>query len=355
MKEQIFKVILGLGWILILCSFQSRKPTGPLFWEVEKKGKTFHILGTIHFKIPVENIPCSKNILNHLNSSKFLLTESSLEINKAAFSILRTLHYSLSGEAFRSLSEESKIFFRNKLPQSQSQGEQGLRYSQLNHLSYYGLNSIIEGLCELDNSNFVNSLEKHSHQASGPILDQQIVNIAQSQGIPQGYMDEVEDILQIYAPREEDLDDHGVNESIKNYDKRCNKKEFEKRKLHFIKMDKDKMKKYLSGEEIVMKDYFHRLKDYDKEVKRINQVLFKNRNEKWISKILQSHNRYDKVFIVAGFLHFTGKNNILDMLKKRGYSIKQFNTSCKVKPKKEQPLLAKPKGQMYSNHFLQMR
>ena len=55
-----------------------------------------------------------------------------------------------------------------------------------------------------------------------------------------------------------------------------------------------------------------------------------SRNEVWTKRLISSHTRYNNIFVMGGFFHFTDNFNVLDMLKKEGYSVKRMGADCEI-------------------------
>ena len=66
--QNSISILLFLSFIPIL-SYSADSVKGPFFWQVEKDNRTFHILGTIHQGISLDELQCSNTISNVLNKS----------------------------------------------------------------------------------------------------------------------------------------------------------------------------------------------------------------------------------------------------------------------------------------------
>ena len=57
------------------------------------------------------------------------------------------------------------------------------------------------------------------------------------------------------------------------------------------------------------------------------KILLKNRNELWLEKFIEAHEKYENIFLAAGVAHFIGAHNMLDMLKEKGFSLSRMTCS----------------------------
>lgn len=53
------------------------------------------------------------------------------------------------------------------------------------------------------------------------------------------------------------------------------------------------------------------------------ELMFTKRNKDWIPKLEALFNNQDKELVLVGAAHLAGKNSVLDLLKLRGYHVKQ--------------------------------
>ncbi len=61
-----------------------------------------------------------------------------------------------------------------------------------------------------------------------------------------------------------------------------------------------------------------------KDFPGLYELLMSDRNKAWATKIETFLQKGEKVFIVVGVGHFAGKDNVITLLEKRGYSVKQL-------------------------------
>ena len=306
MKKQVSKLILEAGFLFVLCSCGGG-PKGPFFWQVEKGGKTSYVLGTFHFGVALEDIQCSKEISNHLDNSDFLWTEGDLEMAQKLIQAKEESMFSTSGEEFQNLSEESKKFLKDKWDQLQSKGLVATDLT-IESFSYYGLLDSISQFCLLENQNLIKDIIMgidEQSKTNTARLDFQIQQIAQSKGMSQGSLDELEDLLALFIS---EVHPETIEKSVKDYNEKCNPEIVEKimrDKLAFIE---NQFKQYMSGEKVteigknveMFKNYGLSDEVVSEQRNLVNQKLLKERNEKWLGKIMQSHENNNSIFVARG-------------------------------------------------------
>ena len=53
--------------------------------------------------------------------------------------------------------------------------------------------------------------------------------------------------------------------------------------------------------------------------------VFKDRNEKWLPKFKSAHAQYNRIFLMAGYGHFTSRDNLINMLKSESFSVERVS------------------------------
>ena len=269
---------------------------GPYFWKVEKNGKTSYFLGTFHKGVALEELQCSQKIKTHLKSSDYLFTEAGMnsqeqeELNELQREQLRDILLSENNQDFQSLNNDSKIFFSSR--------------------------GISEGLSYLGYIYTLNILCLEQAIGSGSIsIDLQVKAIAELNNIPIEYLDEgmnteavSESLLDIYTfTNNEVANNNLVNQEVLN---------FENCMLSYTQF----LDQYKAGNIAI--------NSFSDET--IDTVLLKDRNEKWLVKFKEAHTQHNQIFLASGTAHFIGNFNLLDMLKKDGFSISRMNASCNL-------------------------
>ena len=271
---------------------------GPYFWKVQKDGKTSYFLGTYHVGVTLEDLQCSNQIESHLKQSDFLFTEVAdfnSQSDQKFNEMLRTYRVTVmlskkNGKEFQSLNTDSQIFFRSRNIQE--------------NLSYTGYLIVLSNLCR--------DQALYATNAGAVSLDAQFKAISQSKNIQIEYLDAnantdavAEAYIGIRYSQLENVSSKDVNEAVSTFES-C------------VSGIVDHISEYIAGNLQVVSD-----KEFDK-------VLLKDRNEIWVEKFkkAQESDNYDQIFLAGGAAHFIGNYNVLDMLKKDGFSINRMNSNC---------------------------
>ncbi len=284
----------------------------PYFYLVKKDGKTHYILGELHVTVALDELPCADEVKHHLQNSTVLFSEKS-NLWEAVFQKERTIEpdpeleylYTQNGLdayitnndfAFRSFSLPVQNFFKKR----------GIS----DKLTYPGYNVAITRLC---------FTEAYGPLIVKKIISNDLIKLAKLQGIPIKPLDTPE--LRVKS-----------NELFT---------------LESIESDVQIFSECPKNVKIIRKYYLsERVLEWDLSENYIS-ILLRNRNQEWLSKFLLAHKEYSQVFISAGSLHFTGPDNLLDMLIEEGFEV-SLSTTCKVKSSREntpiQPM-TKPKGE----------
>lgn len=248
----------------------------PYFWKVEKGGKVSYLLGTIHIGVSLNELFCSDVIQEKLKNSDLLFVElvSSSEQQGAVIDDL----FSPNGEDFKRLSPSSQVFLKEKgVP---------------NNLNCTGLNLVIPVIC---------LQEVFGEQSLKIQMDEEVQSMAKTYGIPMKSLDEDEVVSQLKTV----FTCEDVERDIKNYPA-C----LERTKGFF---DAYRTSSFTSEQINGALD------------NNVNKVLFKERNEQWLSKFESAHGKHDRIFVAAGTAHFIGDFNFIDMLKEKGFSIERVS------------------------------
>lgn len=317
----------------------------PFFWRVQKDGKTSYLLGTRHSAVSLEELKCSAGIQSQLEKSDLILAETKRVLPHLSYIILKIVTgkaddltqeyaeerkiveglsyiYSQDDSDFKKLSVESQSFLR----------ERGV----IDRLSLTGFGFVVDILC---------NKEAFGEEQLKKSLDGEVKQIAQLHGIPIGALD----------PRE-----YRSSEL-----KRIHTADYVDEQIRFFSSCPDVViqifKEYKSGRGVERQpvveitEATERIEEVNKETGEVSEeigevkttevtepadepiyvmsereedILFKNRHEYWLPVFLSSHNKYDRVFMAVGNLHFTHVNptyNFLYMLKKEGFSVERLS------------------------------
>ena len=287
-------------FFLVGCSnssnLQSREaiqPNWPYFWKIEKEGKTFYILGTMHITVSLDELPCPNNIKDKLKNSDLVFSEFSntwtnilkkekLEETDEELNHLYTqngfdLIYSEDDSYFTHLSIEAQKFFREK--------------GVSNKLSYAGYMVARDALC------FTEAYGDASVQKS---LDKDIIETAKSENISIKPLDTPELRNQLFSS------------------------------IHTLEAVESAVKSFPECPGNVA-HLSHNYKSGNMPQSNFSdifiQVALKDRNQEWLAKFLSAHTQYNSIFIAAGTTHFTGPSNLLEMLRNEGFII--HSSTCR--------------------------
>ena len=355
-KEEKMRVVLFIG-LLFFISWGAGGSQGPFFWTAEKDGKTHHILGTMHVNLDFEDLQCFEVIKNRLKNSHVLFTELSMDkvvedMEKEAGQDTQTRE---ERTFWKTLTKEEKVFLFRK----------SIKYMETIHpdvaLDKTLLNEILKFIETRSGKEAVDflkascNLEKQQNKAQ-EALDNQVFQFAVEHSINRLPLETAEvhyQFLLILQKLEEEfissLDESLFKESIskakENFDGFCLNVRSETKKSDqlyeemAIKVKNGDLEVVEYSIDTPLQNLFSKYaqyniprslkENYEKNYRNIiNQKGLKERNEKWLPKILSAHNSYNNVFVAAGVSHFIGEYDVLNLLKKEGFVIKRFSSEC---------------------------
>lgn len=246
------------------------------FWKVEKQGKTSYWLGTVHIGISLFDLPCSYTIIDKLKNSDLCFTENAHN-NNINDQDLESLFFTSNNEDFNQLDSDSQLFIaRNNISK------------KLNHFGYV---SLVNLMC--------------IKEALGPLaihktMDKQVEEMAHSQGIPIKALD----TLDTMTSATDSFTKEDTIKKIRGYSQ-C------------IATKEDRINKYKTG----------KIPLDEKISTQFAEQTLKDRNEKWMTKFLSAYNNYNNIFVAVGLGHFIWPFNLIDMLKKEGFTVEQMSCS----------------------------
>ena len=342
-------------WLLLaaFASAAGAQSQGPFFWEAQKGEKTVHILGIFQPGVDWQDIPCSGEILSRLKGSDALFAGYSPELfNQAMEQVIREDEslprrqtgfpgiISSTGLEFQRLSAESRKFLEEKYSYIQSIDGLGLE-PRLENMNHAGFVSVLRYSCLAENGPLFERFAGEMGELEGAFVSFQ--QKLHSHGPVPGYLDEVEDIVEILRRENRDsrvyfTPSEPIDKMIKNYENNCSPKKaeaaFEKFKQVFFLW----LEKYRSGGEIKQFEDIEKLKKSGfpdmimaSIESRFGKKPTKARNKKWAAKIIRASEIHDSVFIAADLIHFTGKSGVLNILEDSGFSAARFDSGCKAR------------------------
>lgn len=358
-KSIQMKFLLDCKTLLILICWSILFPTvansssGPFFWTGKKGEKTLNILGTSHVTLPLEELQCSEVIAQKLDDSSLLLMEiNEQKRNQVAELMLEKIqeisakHKLIDRGGFKKLSLENQNFIKQNIERNlKTLGIDNRSIEQyiqsLNSQSRYETLFNLLGLCGLEQS----LEEGEPTEPKNLVLDFQIEKIALSSGKPVQSLDDTQNMLRIYILLDKDgsfVEDIGsietlINKKIQIYDKICTP-EFIKAQKQIYESIKDG---YIKGDFTTEKIYTLELEMFKKfglldeliEDLTTDTILFekevvKNRNERWMPKIINKLINENEIFISVGTGHLQGAHSLLKSLRNEGFTVDRLPSSC---------------------------
>ncbi|MCY4513056.1 MAG: TraB/GumN family protein, partial [Bdellovibrionales bacterium] len=250
----------------------------PFFWKVEKNEKISYFLGTFHYGIPLEDLPCSKTILTKLRNSDLVLTELGSGVQDAQKEEWeKTFKLSPNNEDFNQLSPESQRFLE----------QNGIS----KELTYFHLNYYLTILC----------LKKAvGEETALTSMDVQVRSAAIYFNIPSQALD----TLKLRKPG---IKYHTTKEDIENKIKN----------FHLCpKYIQYGIAAYKMGNKLFTTKGLNKWLHNRYSTSESDKWLLKHRNEKWATQFKEAHENHDHIFIAAGSFHFTEPFNLIDMLRR---------------------------------------
>ena len=334
---------------------------GPYFWTAMKDGKTHHLLGTIHKAVDIEDLQCSEIITDRLQNSHLLFTEVNMDpsslkagVQKKLRSTPQRLNFKEEESAFwKSLTEQQKNILLEKYTEFLRQKSQNLTVEKiretLKKLNRQQINYFLSASCLNTKAPSISQVEKFFLQS----LDFQVYQLASQYSVDQTHLETFEEQIEIqkslyqsgqdilHLSFTEEVLQEGSLKRIENFDEFCasikNKREGVEQSI--IKISKDYREGTLSMEHLMINMVHNiltlfyvpdteRQKFVEVYKENFYQKMLKERHDKWIPQIIQSHQEYDGLFIATGVAHFIGKYNILNLLETEGFEVKRFSPEC---------------------------
>lgn len=316
----------------------------PFAYSAEKDGKTIHLLGTTHFGVPLQNLPCHNEIFEYLNTSDLVFSEVPADFLTLLRYLGNNMRKFLIGsvrdkeEILDQLSETKKVSVMEliKLMEGQMielmQNMLRMQFVDKERESFEDLNPqtrkfLINHGFDVQ-GNYMDYLRTISLDSAFNDLemgmDFQIVETAQSQNISIRPLDNTSSITAtILNAFNEQTEEHTQKQIV----------EIDRNTIdHFIELLKPtlKMKRlksmpayeiYLSGNEEDVRQYS--IEAIDDHIK---QSLLKKRNKVWIQKIIEAFESHESenIFVAGGVAHLLGPFNVLDMLEEDGFIVKRL-------------------------------
>jgi len=87
---------------------------------------------------------------------------------------------------------------------------------------------------------------------------------------------------------------------------------------------KELLKYWKEGNEQIL---IGKIKDYTRNYSNLTELLLNDRNKRMLNRIEELLILQNQVFIAVGLGHIIGENNLIEMLKEKGYSIKRIDAT----------------------------
>ena len=318
------------------------------FWKAKKGSSVFYLLGTIHLGVSLEDIQCSKVVQDKIKKSPLLFVENFTSgteymYNNNYENNMRTLYLGSKErreQMLAQLSEEAREniinrknfrklgFVRDKLighirigmPLTEDEGQfKDLNKDSQNFLIQYHLydenKNYLDYYLDIFFMNYYDAFF-----SSGKYLDAEITKLALDYNILIKSLDTNESLVADLQKEVEKL-----------YDKmKVEYNKVTKADIDYLIANYEKQKQELLDSFSSLYSSYHSM-DWNKDqqggmfnwfLKKLSGSFAKNRNSAWVEKILLNSKSQDQaVFVAAGYLHFTGYYNVLEMLKNKGFEV----------------------------------
>ena len=248
--------------------------------EGGKAGKVSYWLGTVHLGVSLFRLPCQHDVVEKLENSDACFVES---ITSEDAQNQHDALLSPNAEDFKQLDFDSQVFLAGKgLP---------------DNLNYFSYVASLDVLC---------FAETFGASVLQVMMDQQVQDKAQDEGIPIKALDDSDVLTPLVASTTKE----DVVKAIERYPQCLTKVE-------------DFLDKYKNGN--LSSDDGWGPRQGDNWSTTLSEHGLKDRNKKWMAKFQSMYNNYDHIFVAVGLAHFIGPFNLIDMLKKEGFSVEQMS------------------------------
>lgn len=260
----------------------------PLHWKATKGDKELVILGSVHMG-KEEMYPLPEVILQSLQSSDALILEA--DLNSASVSLPKSNELTTDYLTAIQKAELKKISAEVGISEAFLLSQPPWRTALILQLAYYSTLGYQEELG----------------------IDNYLANKARQNNIPIKGLETVGYQLSLFSDSAEvgrDLLDDIINEWDKN------------KKISECLIDD-----WISGDEDKLESLMHETSNSEE----IIDLLIYNRNRNWAEKLDDSNfvSKDGRYLIVVGALHLVGKDNLISLLKDRGFQIEQLSESVK--------------------------
>ena len=312
---------------------ETTKPNSPFAWSVQRDGKTHHILGTIHAGVSLEELPCSDEILKQIQVSDLVflevlhaltllnrkdMVEFFTESKEKRERILNNFSFSAENqqkirEMIKSLLQIKPIVNSLYLTQEGDEGFEDLSEEAKEFLISHGAD--IQG-SYVDYAFFISRVTHYKAIYSFDHMEFQIAAIVLAENIKTRALNNPKTAEELEKKKKKYSEDplppitQEIIESLVNN--------------HYPSMERikqavfKKAELYISGnEEEIIVSSSHELDSLERE------------NALWLEKFKEAHAspEYESLFLAGGVRHFIGSFNLIDQLRKEGFSVNRMTCS----------------------------
>ena len=328
------------------------------FWKAEKDNQIFYMLGTIHLGVSIEDLQCSKIVQDKMKEIDLLFVENFNPGTEYLYNnfedAMRKIFLGSKEEKeqiMSQLSEETKERTKNRMNITKlisiinqmkpyiNQGNKLVKdEGQFKDLSKESQNFLIQHGLYGENKSYLDYYFDilfiatydafFSHKK---YLDAEIIKLALDHNIPIESLDANKNTI---ADLEKEITDlykmEGQDIQVRNTDIDQIIANYENIKQQYLDSYSPVISNYKST------DWKSQTEGFGSVIIKIvnwfigsSDSLLKNRNEFWIEKMLLSSEN-QSIFIAAGAAHFTGSDNVLNLLESEGFKITLIDEgSCK--------------------------
>jgi uncharacterized protein len=293
--HSLFRLLaIGLVLTLVSCKTQTNpnidkvKEDGKsLLWKIDGNGlsNASYLYGTIHI-IPKKDFVIGKHLRHIIKTSKKVVFEIDLDMTAALKMAMKgMLGKGKTIDDF--LSETQQDSLQHFLADT-------LQLSPFEILTYKQLKPL-----------FISEIFVTKALGETPVsFEMEFKKIADSTGIEIAGLETIDDQLNALNKIPLDLQVKLLMESIRNYRKSV--EEFQQLVALYKTHDLDQLYALLKGDDSGIMNY--------------ESVLLTDRNEKWVPRI-EKFIKEQNTFIAVGAAHLAGENGVINLLKKKGYTI----------------------------------
>ena len=284
-----FKLATAVS-IISLSTFSHAATTS--LWQVSKNGDSIYIGGTVHV-LPPGEFPLPKGFEQAYQKSDVLMLEAQLpDANDTAaqLTMMQTLTYP-AGQNLKS--NLSPAVYQQLSQYFTSLGVDIAMFEQFK-----------PGLVTM----MLLTFELQKAQLQGEGVDAYFARLAKQDGKKTLYLETLDFQLSLFSAFGEDNTDAFITSNL------AQMKDF---KASFLKMLNAWRSGDLSDIEYLM------ITEMQQTDPQTYDVMFTKRNKDWIPKLEALFGNQEKELVLVGAAHLAGKNSVLDLLKLRGYKVKQ--------------------------------